>query len=264
LGAAGATLALVSVAVGCGGDDGRGAVADYIEDANAVQKRFAPAFDAANEAYAAQAAGKLPQGAEVATLERAAASIASARRELAQLEPPADARRLHGDLLAVFDADLRLAAETTRLARYAEQAPAALEPLGRSGRTLRRELRASASPGQQSKALAAYSGALSKVLRLMGELPVPAVLRPTHGAQVERLEATRGVTRRLRAAVDRADAGGVARLLLRFRRLSDRPAPSRTALTDRGIRAHRVLLRRLDVAQNNLVREQQRLNQEVA
>ena len=61
-----------------------------------------------------------------------------------------------------------------------------------------------------------------------------------------------------------ADAGAIARQLLRFRRLSGEATPNRTALARRGIAAYQGLQRRLDRAEQRLVREQQRLNREVS
>lgn len=262
--AAVAPLVVVAALTGCGGDDSRDKVADYIEDANAVQKRFAPAFKEANAAFKAGASGKLPDRAQLASLERAGASIGEARRKVAALEPPAEAARLHRELLTVFDLDVRLTREVTELAHYATDSPKVLAPLERSGRELRKGLTASAGASGQVRALDAYSGALRAIARRLDELDVPVVLRPTHRAQVQRLLRIRKVTRRLRGAVARADAAAIATQLLRFRRLSGRAAPNRAALARRGVAAYQALQRRLDRAEQRLVREQQRLNREVS
>jgi hypothetical protein len=84
------------------------------------------------------------------------------------------------------------------------------------------------------------------------------VLRPPHGDQVRRLDATRQAAASLRRALDRRDAKGVARLLKRFResRIGRRP---RTALARRALTRYQRRYRELQERYADLNRQQRDL-----
>lgn len=251
---------------GCGSSepDERAQVSAYIEQANAVQKRAAPALSEANAVYAAQAKGKLAPVRQLASLELAETALQGTSLQLKELRPPAPAARLQQLLVRVVELNVGLTRQTVRLASYARTTPRVLKPLGPAGRRLGRRLRGNRSAPQQAAAFGSYTQTLDGILRRMGRLEVPSVLRPAHEEQVRRLVATRSLSRRLRLAAADADAPRLARLLLKFGKLSGTGRLRQRTLAKRGLASYSAQLRRLEDARGRLVREQIRLNREVA
>jgi hypothetical protein len=108
-------LLLTSAALaGCGGGDStRDRVDAYLKAATGLQQEAKPRFTAANEAYVAFARDELEPQAAIARFERAETDIAAARDDLAELEPPVEARRLHSRLVLFYDQNLAFARATT-------------------------------------------------------------------------------------------------------------------------------------------------------
>lgn len=265
-----ATALLVAVvcAAGCGSQEktARKEVAAYIQRANAVQQRAAPAVRQAGAVYADQAKGRLAPARQLRQLRQlrgAEAALEGIRNELGTFSPPVEARRLHDLLLRVLELDVALTRQTVRLASYAREAPLVLEPLGPAGRRLDRRLKRQDAPKEQAAAIGAYVSTLDRMLRGLGRLEVPSVLRPTHEDQVRRLERTRSLARQLRRAAAAAEAGRLARLLLRFSKAGGTSALEERKLARRGLATYAAKLRRLESAQQRLVREQIRLNREI-
>ena len=218
---------VLSVAACGGGPDPRERVAGYLDDANAVQARWAGSFKSANEAYLAFSRSELTDTDAVQRLERAERDIRAARAELGELEPPSDARALHGKLVRVFDMNIDFADQTTHLAEYVPAAESALAPLDGINRRLQRDLRRAADAGVQARALAGFSSRLGRILGDLRALHVPTVLRVSHGDQLRALARTRSYAGRLRAALLDRDAQQVARLLKEFRRRPGSSKPRR-------------------------------------
>jgi hypothetical protein len=254
---------LTLAACGGGGPDRRERVEDYMRSANGIQAHWKGSFERANEAYQAFARSELKDDEAVAALQRAERGIRTARDELAGLRPPADARRLHDKLVALFDMNLGFADQTTRLAAYVPAATRTLAPLDRANRRLQRELRDAKTPGGQARALERFSERLTRILRGLRGLEVPTVLRVSHGDQIRALERTRSYTGRLRKALLARDAKAVARLLQRFRR---RPAASgsRKRLARKAIAAYNRRYQRLNDRYSDVRREEARLDQAFA
>jgi hypothetical protein len=183
-------LAAVALLAGCG-DEERDRVERYIERANAIQQRFAAQFRYADEAYAQFAQGELDAETAEIRLTAAEAALRDARAQLARVEPPADARRLHRRLLRVFEMNADFAAESTALARYLPAARKVLERVGRDGESLSTRLRAAETPAGQSEALARYARAADRRYDALYALDPPPVLEPTHRDQLLRLSASR-------------------------------------------------------------------------
>ncbi len=260
-----ALLVLVVCAAGCGGQEKspRKDVASYIEQANGVQKRAAPAVRRAAAVYTEQAKGRLAPARQLRDLRTAQSALEGTREELRTLRPPPEARRLHDLLLRVLDLDVGLTRQTARLASYAQEAPRVLKPLGPAGRRLNRRLKRPQAPKEQAAAIGSYVSSLDRMIRGLDRLEVPSVLRPTHEDQVRRLERTRTLARQLRRAAAAADAGRLARLLLRFAKAGGTSALEERKLAKRGLKSYAAQIRRLESAQERLVREQIRLNREI-
>ena len=210
-------LALVALA-GCGGgDDPRTRVRTYLDSANELQRGAAEQFKRAGDDYLAFARGELGPRMAVRRLERSESDIRATRDDLAVLRPPREAVALHSKLQRVYDMNLDLAHETSLLAAYERESDRALAPLDRYNRRLGAALRRAQAPEQQARALARFAARLRAVLRRLGGLEPPFVMRVPHADQLARLEATRSLADRLRRALEAQDAERVARLLRRFR-----------------------------------------------
>lgn len=215
------TLVVVTaVAAGCGGESDRDRVEAYLEDANRIQRRSVPAFKRSNEVYRLFATNKLRPSAAARRLGNAERAIRRTRRRLAALDPPGETKELHRRLLRVYDLNASLARETTQLGRYLSTATDALRPIRRINRTLGAELEGSSDPNAQADALGRFAAGLERPIARLRRLDPPPVLETTDRARLKRLAATRSLASRLRSAIVERDSKRVARLLLRFRRVT--------------------------------------------
>ena len=211
---------VAGVAAGCGGESDRDRVEAYLKDANGIQRRSVPAFKRSNEVYRLFATNKLKPSTAARRLGNAERAIRRTRRQLAALDPPSETAELHRRLLRVYDLNASLARETTQLGRYLPTATAALRPVRRVNHRLGAELRGSRDPGEQGRALRRFADALRTPIARLRRLRPPPVLAATDGARLRRLEATRSLAYRLQKAIANRDSRRVARLLLRFRRVT--------------------------------------------
>lgn len=251
-------VAAMAVLAGCG-DDERDDVERYIDRANAIQEQFAPQFRQANDAYARFVRGEL--GATRAEIDLGAAerALLDAEARLARVEPPSSARRLHRQLLRVFEMSADFAAESTALAHYLPAARRVLQHVGASGESLSARLRSAETPARQSAVLARYARAIDRRYEALYALEPPPVLQATHREQLLRLEASSRLARQLRAATEARDARRVARLVLAFRKVSRRSARAR--LTRRAVREYNARYAAIGTATAAMGREQRQLEQ---
>jgi hypothetical protein len=257
-----AALLLAAMLGGCGDNATRDEVDAYIKQANLVQRKVAPRFKEAQTAYMDFSAGRL--GAKEAGPRLAAAehSIRGARDDIARLHPPSTAAELHRRLLRVFDLNLRMAHETTQLARYQAGFAAAVRRLRPAAARLQKALPGASTPTAQQALFAAYADALDAVGARLRALDPPPLLAAPHAAQLERMRAARTLTQQLRAAIGASDSKHVARVLLRFRRLNV-TGTDRGGLPPGSVDAYNERLRELVDAQVQLRREEQRLNRQL-
>jgi hypothetical protein len=256
---AGLAVALLS---GCG-DDERDSVERYIERANAIQARYAPRFRQANDAYAQFVRGDLDATRATAELSAAEQALRDAEAQLARVDPPPSASRLHRELLQVFEMNAEFAGETTALVRYLPAARDVLQHVGASGESLSTRLRAAETPARQSAALSRYARAIDRRHDALYELQPPPILQATHRDQLLRLEASSRLARRLRAATEARDTRRVARLVLAFREVSRRSGRG-GRLTRRAVREYNERYAALGEAAAAMRREQRRLEQRLS
>jgi hypothetical protein len=248
-------------ACGGGDDDGpRKGVEAYIKRANAIQRGFAPEFKRANAAYVGFSRSGAAGDDAIAALERAGADVRRARAELARLQPPSQARRLHALLLRVFGMNVYFADETARLAAYQRDSQTATAPLRAVDARLRRELGAARTPERQERALQRFVRGIDGALGELEALRAPRVLRPQHEAQVTQLHSTRSLAAKLRRALRAQQAERVARLVKAFRRGGGDGGASE-ALTRRALSDYNRRYAQLQEANADLQREQARLDE---
>jgi hypothetical protein len=258
--AASAALALVPGLAGCGGKSDRDRVAAYLRQANDVQRRAAPRFERANQAYLDFSKGKLGPADARSALASAERSIRDTREDLAAVKPPAPARRLHKLLLAVLDADADFARESTLLAGYVPRSTAAVKPLPRLTKALRLGLRRK-TPEAQARALGAYAGGIDDVVGHLTPLHPPPVLFDRHGDEIRRLRSVASLSRRLRAALRERDSKGVAALLRRFRTVNAGDGGG-SAFTGAAVDAYNKRYRQLAEKQQVLATERRRVERQ--
>jgi hypothetical protein len=252
------SLLAIAVLAGCGGDDDeRSAVRDYVDEANAILRERADEFKRANETYAVFAGGE-PAADSAATLGQAESDIRAARARLVELRPPRDARRLHSELVRLFELNIDFARQTTLLAAYQDGAGEALARLERYEEGLSTELAGADAPAAQADALRRFADRLALTERRLRELEAPRVLLLRRRQQLLRLESTRELADDLRAALEARDGEQVAQLLDRFREHGRADSPGRT-LDRRTIARYRRSYRRLGDAYADLTREHARL-----
>lgn len=251
------SLACLLAAAGCGGKDGdRRAVDDYIRAIASVQADAAPSLAKANATYGAFLRGKLSGAARKRRLGQAERSIRTARSNLAAIQAPAAAARLRRLMLGYYDKSADLAYETRLLGAYEPAAQAALRPRAALNRNLQKSLRAARGGAAQAKVLGRFADGLESTLVRMRRLHPPPLLLATHVAEVQRLNGTRRLALELRGALQRQDARAVARLLIRFRKLSSGTAPS---LTQSAVDAYEQRYRGLTMQAAAVEKERRRL-----
>lgn len=218
--AAGCLVLLVVVAVtGCG-DSGkskrRDAVNAYLDRVQTIQQRFAPSFALANQAYREFSKGK-PTPREVQRLRGAEVSILAAREALRRVIPPDDARKVHTELLDLYDLNASLGLEVITLQQFLPGVRKVLGVLGDVNKAYRADLSSSSTAGGQAQALEGYASAVQKVVDRFGRLGPPPALRPWQAAQVKRLQQIVDTARNLAKALRVGDRTAARALIVRFR-----------------------------------------------
>jgi hypothetical protein len=255
-------LAVVAIPLlaGCGNEE-RDSVERYIERANAIQERYAPEFREANDAYARFAKGEITAIRAEVELGAAERALRDAEAQLARVDAPPRADRLHEQLLHVVEMNADFAAENTALARYLPGARQVLQHVAGTGAALSSRLRAAETPERQSAALARYGREIDRQHEALSALRPPPILRATHRDQLRRLTSSRRLARRLRTAAEARDSRRVAELVLEFRKVSRRNG--RTGLTRRAVRAYNKRYAAIGEATAAMRREQQQLEQQL-
>jgi hypothetical protein len=252
---------------GCGGDDGneesREAVADYIRAANTTQQRFAVVYAEADEALR-EFGQKGAMGKRTSDeLGDAVAAMRDVRASLADLEPPAEARKLHAELLQLLDLQTGLTRDLSELARYLPNAADALRSAEVARTKLQKTLEASDTVPAQAAAARAYGKAVDRSVEDLREVNPPGMLSAWHEGQVDLLRTSAQLGNGLAAGLESGNRAQIERVLRRFQSASrDAAAVARAQLlavrsfNDR-VKKQRALVRRI-------VQEQRRLDRAIA
>ena len=146
--------------------------------------------------------------AEVKALEQAHAQILGAERRVGAIEPPADARRIHADLLALLRLEASLTGDLILTTSYAPQFTKALAPTGPAGTALSKELGTAKGWTAQADAFARYEAALRPVVAKLDALKAPPVLEPTLIGERKALRRRIELSGEVEAALRKKDAKG--------------------------------------------------------
>lgn len=209
-------LVAAVAAAGCrGGDDRRDAVESYIESVNRAQAKLQPAFRDAQVALRAFAAGRVTERT-AERLRGGSATMRATRASLALIEPPAEAEKLHADLLRLVELQSGLALELSLAADYVTKLGPAVRPGQEAARELGRELRAAKTGADQVVALRAFADAVGASLGRLDALAPPPAMLPWHQDQRGKLEKSRRDAAALADAIDERDAPAVEQALEAF------------------------------------------------
>lgn len=224
-------LAIVALAGGCGGDDGRrDAVAAYIDDANAIQKELRVPLAAAARAYADLSRGDADLAEVRPRLARSRQTIRTLERRLVRVQPPPDAKRLHSLLLGLVEAQAEIAYELERLAGFLPRFQQHRTSLRLAERRLRTALDAARRADSSAAALGHYARDVGAVLRGLHALEPPAVIAPAYETQVDTL----AKVRRGAAALAKAVRDGDTEVFpARLQRLADATRLTRSLAAQR-------------------------------
>jgi hypothetical protein len=259
--AAGLLVLLAALVLsGCGSsetDKRRDAVNNYLDRVDNIQRRFAPSFALANEAYRDFAKSK-PTPRQLERLRGAEVSILAARDALRKLDPPEDGRRLHRDLIALYNHNAAIGLEVITLQEFLPGVRKVLTDLGRVNTSYRDDLASSSTAGAQAEALDAYGNAVSAVMRRFRRLAAPPALRPWQNAQVKRLEDVVQTGKDLATTLRVGDAGAVQALIKRFRFLLAHQ-PNVSQAQHNAVKAYNERLIGITELQGKIAAEHQRL-----
>ena len=217
--ALGFVLLAVLVVSGCGSstkDKRRDAVNRYLNRVAAIQTRFTPSFDVANQAYRDFARGKGGKK-QLATLRRAEVAIIGARDALQQLRPPSDARKLHRQLLQLYNLDAGLGLESITLQQFLPAVRGVLKELARVNGSYRKSLGNATTARAQANALDSYADSVSGVVMEFRGMAPPPALMPWRQAQMARLRQISDAGHLLATALRARDRHAVTALIKRFR-----------------------------------------------
>jgi len=135
-------LVAVLVLTGCGSSGKskrRDAVNNYLDRVDQIQQHFRPSFALANQAYRDFSKAK-PNKRQIERLRGAEVSILAARDALQGVTPPEDARKLHEELLQLYDLNATLGLEVITLQQFLPGVQNVLTSLGGVNKSYRKNL----------------------------------------------------------------------------------------------------------------------------
>jgi hypothetical protein len=212
-------IVLAAVLAACGSSDKskrRNEVNSYLNKVQDIQNRFSASFLVANQAYRDFAKGKGGKH-QLQKLRGAEVSIIGARDALQQLIPPPDARKLHRQLLRLYDLDAALGLEAITLQQFLPAVRGVLKDLARVNTSYRKNLASTSTAGEQATALDSYAGAVNGVVKEFDKLGPPQALRPWQTSQQTRLRQIVSTGHLLATALRVGDRNAVQGLIKRFR-----------------------------------------------
>jgi hypothetical protein len=206
----GVVAVLVVVLAGCGGGakhPRRDAVNAYfvkVDAAEAPLLNRRVAIENALRSFSMSANAP----AEVKALKQAQTQIIAAKRRVGAIHAPADARKIHADLLALLRLEASLTGDLILTTSFAPEFKQALVPARPAGTALAKELRTAKGWTAQADAFARYAAALEPVVAKLDTLKAPPVLAPTLAGERAALRRRVALSATVEAALRRKDAKG--------------------------------------------------------
>ena len=258
-------LAAVLVLTGCGSSGKskrRDAVNNYLDRVDQIQQHFRPSFALANQAYRDFSKAK-PNKRQIERLRGAEVSILAARDALQGVTPPEDARKLHEELLQLYDLNATLGLEVITLQQFLPGVQNVLTSLGGVNKSYRKNLSGSKTASAQADALDAYGTAVKKVLDRLRRLASPPALRPWQRSQTGRLQDIVDTSHTLATALRVRDRNATKALITRFRFLLAHQPNVSQAQHD-AVKAYDSRLIRISKLQGKIAAEHQRLQNKLS
>ncbi len=143
---------------------------------------------------------------ETRALMRAQAVLEGVRAKVRRVQPPADARPLHADLVRLYDLQVGVAAELVAMTHFVPRYDAALAPLSPAHAALARDLTAAKGWKKIAGAFERYRLSLVGVLAQLSHLSAPATMRPSFDAERAALRRSVGLGASIEASLAQHDA----------------------------------------------------------
>ncbi len=260
----GVVTVLVVVLAGCGGGSShprRDAVNTYFDKVDRAETPLLSGRIAINTAFQRFSMSANPP-AEVRALEQARSQIIAAERRVDAITPPADARKIHADLLAMLRLEASLTDDLLLTTSYAPQFKQALLPLAPAGTALAKELRSAKGWDAQANAFANYRAVLEPVTAKLDTLHAPPVLRPTLVGERAALRRRIDLSDAVESALRRKDAKAANAAIRSLFAIGSDAVRTRNAEIA-AARAYNARIARISVLTAAIARERQRLLKEI-
>ncbi len=174
------------------------------------------------------------------------------------MTPPQDARKLHGDLVHLYDLNASLGLEVITLQQFLPGVRKVLAGLGDVNKSYRRSLSGSKTASAQADALDGYGTAVKKVVDRLLRLGPPPALRPWQRSQAGRLQDIVDTAHTLATALRVRDRNATQALISRFRFLLAHQ-PNVSQAQHNAVKAYDNRLLGISKLQGKIAAEHQRL-----
>jgi hypothetical protein len=212
----GSFVVAVALLAGCGSGHTaarRNAVNAYFDNVDHAEAKLIAATGEIDGAFHAfSLTGNKPQ--EVSKLVRARSEIDSALHGVRAIDPPAEAKPLHADLIRLLALQSEIAGELVSATRYIPQFDRTVRPLRAASVTLSHDFAQTSkakttSPAavlsDLSAAFATYQASLASVLRKLDGLSAPPALHATFASEQRILQRSITLSATVVAALKRKD-----------------------------------------------------------
>jgi hypothetical protein len=254
-----AVAALLALA-GCGGDTSRrDAVNAYFDRVEAAQTPVRRQERAISKAFSSFSTVK-NSPKELAALAHAHAVLARVERQVSGVEPPADARRIHREIVRLYALQAGIAAELVHMSRFVPRYTTALEPLGPTHARLAKSLQTAKGWRPVAAAFHAYRLSLASVLGRLDAMSPPRILEASFDAQRAGIRRSIGICASIEDALVRQDAKAAAAAIGRLSAVaSEQTAAKARAAQVAAAKAYNARLAAISALRLRISKERDRL-----
>jgi hypothetical protein len=207
--AAGAVILVAAtvLAAGCGGANHarRNAVNAYFDRVDAAQGQVRLQAVPIENAFAKFSTVHNSKS-ETRALVRADAMLERALSKVKRVHPPADAQRVHADLVQLYRLEAAVAHELVAMTRFVPRYDAVLTPLKPAHTTLASELKTAKGWKAIAAAFEGYRVSLAGVLAQLRRLSAPVTLRPAFNGEAAALGRSIALCASIETALKKHDA----------------------------------------------------------